>query len=94
MRKMFFLLLALVMALAACGPQTQTGSGAGDTVSPTETTGSTAMRTPAGPTVSPQPATAAPSVIVTPRAEMQATDPATVTLASGRPQLIEFFAFW
>ncbi len=26
--------------------------------------------------------------------ELQATDPATVNLASGEPQLIEFFAFW
>jgi hypothetical protein len=26
--------------------------------------------------------------------EMQATDPSTVELAAGRPQVIEFFAFW
>ena len=26
--------------------------------------------------------------------ELQATDPATINLASGEPQLIEFFAFW
>ena len=26
--------------------------------------------------------------------ELHATDPATVNIGSGRPQLIEFFAFW
>jgi len=26
--------------------------------------------------------------------QLQATDPATVNIASGEPQLIEFFAFW
>jgi len=26
--------------------------------------------------------------------ELEATDPATVNIASGEPQLIEFFAFW
>jgi hypothetical protein len=28
------------------------------------------------------------------RTELAATDPATVDLASGRPTLVEFFAFW
>ena len=30
----------------------------------------------------------------TPRPELSATEPSTVNLASGRPQLVEFFAFW
>ena len=29
-----------------------------------------------------------------PRTELVATDPATVSLASGKVQLVEFFAFW
>jgi hypothetical protein len=28
------------------------------------------------------------------RTELAATDPATVDLASGKPKLVEFFAFW
>jgi hypothetical protein len=28
------------------------------------------------------------------RTQMEATDPATVNLAAGQPQLVEFFAFW
>ena len=34
--------------------------------------------------------TGAPEV----KTELEATDPATVTLATGKPQLVEFFAFW
>lgn len=30
----------------------------------------------------------------TPRTEMEGTNPGSVVLASGQPQLIEFFAFW
>jgi hypothetical protein len=30
----------------------------------------------------------------TPRAELHASDPSSVTLAAGKPQLVEFFAFW
>jgi hypothetical protein len=30
----------------------------------------------------------------TPRPELSATDPSTVNLASGKPVLLEFFAFW
>ncbi len=29
-----------------------------------------------------------------PRTELEATDPSTVMLASGSPQLVEFFAYW
>ncbi len=38
--------------------------------------------------------TEAPMVIVTPRTEMEATNPGSVNLASGTPTLVEFFAFW
>ena len=29
-----------------------------------------------------------------PREDLEATDPSTVVLASGQPQIVEFFAFW
>lgn len=32
--------------------------------------------------------------VVTERDSIQPTDPSMVVLASGKPQLIEFFAFW
>ncbi|MCU0487514.1 MAG: hypothetical protein MUE67_01030 [Anaerolineales bacterium] len=49
---------------------------------------------PAQPTQAP----AVPTVSIQPtrdiQKELHATDPATVRLASGRNQLVEFFAFW
>jgi hypothetical protein len=42
------------------------------------------------PTLEPQPT----EVVATPRSELTATDPGGVTLASGKPTLVEFFAFW
>lgn len=35
-----------------------------------------------------------PQPLATIRTELAATDPAGVSLASGRVQLVEFFAFW
>jgi hypothetical protein len=53
------------------------------------------------PTVSPVPVEPAsgttppePAFQPTPRLDLHATDPSGVTLAAGKPQLIEFFAFW
>jgi hypothetical protein len=34
------------------------------------------------------------SEVIQPREELEATDPSSVVLASGQPQLVEFFAFW
>ena len=52
-------------------------------------------------TLSPVPADSAsaapspePAFQPTPRLDLHATDPSGVTLAAGKPQLIEFFAFW
>jgi hypothetical protein len=39
-------------------------------------------------------ADAAAAATKTPRLHLEATDPATVSLAAGKPQLVEFFAFW
>jgi hypothetical protein len=41
-----------------------------------------------------QPAEAPPAMTPTARPGLQATDPTTVNLASGKPTLLEFFAFW
>ncbi len=39
-------------------------------------------------------AAAAPTETRVPRLSLEATDPSTVSLAAGKPQLVEFFAFW
>jgi hypothetical protein len=48
---------------------------------------------------SPQPSSGASTTGIsaptpTVRKELHATDPSTVSLVSGQPQLVEFFAFW
>lgn len=65
-------------------------------------TQSQATATPAPATVVPPQENAAPTMLDTPAAptlvpvksDLEATDPATVDLASGSPLLVEFFAFW
>lgn len=47
----------------------------------------------AAPTLVPQ-ESAPTEVRPTPRPELSATEPSTVHLASGKPVLLEFFAFW
>jgi hypothetical protein len=37
---------------------------------------------------------APPTETRAPRLALEATDPSTVSLAAGKPQLVEFFAFW
>lgn len=41
-----------------------------------------------------EPTSAASQPTPTLRVGLQATDPQTVVLASGKPQLVEFFAYW
>ncbi len=58
---------------------------------------SNAAEAQASPTTTGVPASveaSAAAPVATPRPDLQASDPATVNLASGRLQLVEFFAFW
>ncbi len=93
-RKHPLLLLALLaLGLAACAsprsvvsalpaPSIEVGSNLQPTQAPKGT-----------PVLSPVEATAAPTA-QTVRQDQYATDPTTVDLASGRPTLVKFFAFW
>lgn len=91
-------LMMLGLLLAACAPTV---------VAPT--TAPVAPPTSNAPAAAPTsaPATAEPTVEVQPteaveaaptphavKTELAATDPSTVQLAAGKPQLVEFFAFW
>lgn len=97
-----FLLLGLtVMMLGAC-------TGSSETATPTAAeegvTPELVATSPAAPTAQVPDATAGsadetPALPESPspkpvRTELEATDPTTVSLASGRPMLVEFFAFW
>lgn len=86
-RRLGFMLLAAAGMLAACQPAT---APAATTVAPA---GPTAASPPTAPaTVA---ATAEAAATGRPlRTALEATDPTTVSLANGRPTLVEFFAFW
>lgn len=78
----FLVLLALLLALAACGAGAIPGAS-------TETLG-----VPASDELSESSSGARSEAAPTPRPELAASDPATVELAAGELQFIEFFAFW
>jgi hypothetical protein len=87
----------LSLALALCGFAL---AGCG-TVSPATSAATQSESGPIVPATQSIPAaigTTAPSVVLAPtptlRSGQEATDPATVNLASGKPTLVKFFAFW
>lgn len=89
--KIFPVFLLFMLILAAC-------SSSSPVASPAETLGEAAPA--ADPTTS-QPVeeaqagdTDSPAAPPTPRQDLHASDPSTVSLASGQLQLVEFFAFW
>lgn len=101
MRKLIYLLAASVWLWAACaGVATPNGepnvTGPGPTSAPAaEPTNPPA----AGPTNAPaaEPTNAlavAPTATREIKTDFVATDPSTVQLAAGKPQLVEFFAVW
>ena len=100
MRLQAVLTLAALL-MTACGSTaspTQTPDGGAPTLTATATVYETAPPV-AEPNLAPVPTgtltVTAPTPFATSRGdELEATDPDTVTLASGGPQLVEFFAFW
>jgi hypothetical protein len=87
------LVIALLAVACASTPPTETPSTASDPAAvPTAATEAAAAQTEA-PALTEAPAVV-PAVVVTPRGDaLEATDPATVSLASGGLQLVEFFRF-
>jgi hypothetical protein len=75
-------LLIGAVALAACAAPATASPAPSGVRAPTESPAPrpTALPTDAGPTRDPDP--------------FHPSDPAAVNLAAGRPQLVEFFAFW
>lgn len=92
------LLAAAAVVLGACGP-----APAGSEPPPKEPLPTTALppvEASAAPTVGALTATEPAPLPTDPpppkpvRSELEATDPTGVSLANGRPTLVEFFAFW
>ncbi|TFH37870.1 MAG: hypothetical protein E4G99_01205 [Anaerolineales bacterium] len=92
--KFIGILAGLALVLTACA-----GGAVPSAVQPTEPqTSSEAVSTELPAQLGSEPTaveaiTEAPGESV-PRQDLEATDPASVVLTSGRPQLVEFFAFW
>lgn len=92
-------MLLLSLAAVACGPAAAPGGEGSPATEALPATNETAdpERTPVPTTLpaSTNPPQAAPTepVLVGPGGQF-ATDPSTVDLASGRPSLVKFFAFW
>lgn len=94
------LLILAALVLVGCSPgvasplpSDQVEPSPADTATPAPTVLPTEaapdpIATPLGSTSAP------PEPTPTARRGLQATDPGSVVLAAGRPQLVEFFAFW
>ncbi|MDE0198822.1 MAG: hypothetical protein OXK78_11555 [Caldilineaceae bacterium] len=96
-----FALVVLVLALVLSGCSAISGdeapaAGAGEEVAQaTEAPEPTATAV-EEPTATPEPEPTAVAIGPPPafREELEATDPATVVLGAGTPQVVELFAFW
>ncbi|MBP7689309.1 MAG: hypothetical protein KA765_15440 [Thermoflexales bacterium] len=92
------LLMMIGLILAACAPAASKPA-APPASAPTvgAPTNAPAVAQPATEVVPAEAASAAPTVVPTRKpvkSELEATDPGTVQLAAGKPQFVEFFAFW
>ena len=86
-RRLTLVVIVLALVLAGCTAITgdeAPAAGAGEEVAAPEPT-ATAEPEPTAVAIGPPPAF---------REELQATDPATVVLGAGTPQVVELFAFW
>ena len=95
MQRLMLLLMIASWLLAACAPAAMPQTE--QLKAPEQAAATAAKPTAAQPTSQAAPtaiaATAAPTKKPV-KTELEATDPATVQLAAGKPHLVEFFAFW
>jgi hypothetical protein len=89
---LLFALAAISMLLVACAPAAPVPTE----IPPVPTQLTAASAATVGPEQPSSPGDRGTSVAATPtaRSGQEATDPTTVNLASGKPTLVKFFAFW
>jgi hypothetical protein len=98
-KELFATITLLMLVAAACSPAADTAPTATPQQARVEEQAEAQVDEQQSPKVEPT-ETAAPEdepVIIeppSPRQGLSATDPTTVDLASGKPTLVEFFAFW
>lgn len=97
-RQLTLVVIALALVLSGCtatpgdgapAPAAEEAAQSAETPEPA----ATAAEEPA-PTLEPEPTEIAIGPPPAFREELQATDPATVVLGAGTPQVVELFAFW
>ena len=93
-RQLTLLLILLALALTGCSAISSEEAPASDSEQVAQATAEPV----AEPTTAPTPVVEPTEVALGPppafHEELQATDPQTVVLGAGRPQLVELFAFW
>ena len=94
-RKTFLTLgLLIVFMLSACTPPDPAPVEATQEEAPPAPEATEAEAPVVAPTETEVPVEEPVAVATSRGNDLHATDPATVNIASGKPQLIEFFAFW
>ena len=103
MKKTLFMILITAIMIASCStPAPTLPAPAANTQAPAVSTQAPAMSQPTSApsvvnTAPPQPTAAQPTVVQPAKPiskEFTPSDPKSVKLAAGKPQLVEFFAFW
>lgn len=93
-RSVFILVMIIPIILSACqGDRSASESGPPVVEEPTQESIST-TESQEKPPIASATAPVIESLVPTPREGLEATDPSTVVLASGKPTFVEFFAFW
>ena len=97
-KQLILLLILLALAMSGCSaisneeaPASESEQVAQATAAPVAEPTATAMEEP---TAEPEPTEVALGPPPAFREELEATDPLTVVLGAGRPQVVELFAFW
>ena len=90
----FLLVMLFLAACSSSAPVTPPAQAVGEATPVAEAATSQPVAGASPTEASTDPAAPAEVVKPTPRPDLHASDPSTVSLASGQLQLVEFFAFW
>ena len=92
-RQLTLLLILLALALTGCSAISSEEAPASDSEQVAQATAEPVAE-PTTATAEPEPTEVALGPPPAFREELEATDPQTVVLGAGRPQVVELFAFW
>ncbi len=90
----FLLVMLVLAACSSSAPVAPPAEAVGEATPVTDPASSQPVGEASPTEASADPAAPVQDVKPTPRPDLHASDPSTVSLASGQLQLVEFFAFW